>query len=77
VGLGVQPFSRTGEGDAASVPVQKLDADLRLQLRDRLRQRGLRDAQRAGRAGKLTALGDRYEVGQVAQPKVQGRAPCA
>jgi hypothetical protein len=57
------------ELDPAGVPLQQLEAELGLQLGDRLRQRRLGDLQAPRRARHLPLFGNRHEVAQVGGPE--------
>jgi hypothetical protein len=65
----------TGVGRAhhAARPLEELDAELRLDLSDRLGQRRLRYAQAFGRPAEVQLLVDREEVAQVPQLNRGGR----
>ena len=51
--------------DDAARPLEQLDAELGLELADRLRERRLADVQALGRAPEVQLLADREEVAQV------------
>ena len=63
----VQDLARGREPDAVPAPVEHPDAKLRLEVRDLLGQRGLRDVQGFGRAGHVPDVGDAGEVPQLLQ----------
>jgi len=60
-------LARRGDGHPAGVALEQSHADLRLESRDRLRERRLRQLEAPGRTGHLTLLHHRHEVAQLSE----------
>ncbi len=67
LGQGDEQFSGGGQPHRAAGPAEQLGADLVLQPRDLLAERGLRDVALSGGPGEVTGLGNGEEVLEVAQ----------
>jgi hypothetical protein len=65
--VGQQALPRGGQRDAAGRALEEVDAELGLELADRLAQRRRGHVQPVGRAREAQLLGDRDEVAQVTQ----------
>ena len=59
--------TRVRRADHAARPLEKLDAELGLDLADRLGKRRLRDAEALGRPSEVQLLEDREEIPQVSK----------
>ena len=64
--LGQERLAGVGQADAAGVTFEELDAELRLELGDRVRESRLGDVQARRSARDLPLLGDREEIAQLA-----------
>src|SRR5207248_1591960 len=73
-GLLVEQLAVGGERHTVRLPVQQLDAEFALQLRDRLRQRGLREMELLGGTRDLPFLDHRDEVEKLSS--LEAHAPC-
>ncbi len=67
LGLGAERAACLGEHDAPTEPDEQLDAELGLELAHLLRERGLRDEQRARGPGERAVLCRGQEVAQLGQ----------
>ena len=61
----------TGQLDGPPGPGEQRNAELRLEARDRARQRGLRDAQLLGGAGEVLLAGDGDELAEPGNERVE------
>jgi hypothetical protein len=75
-GMAVEPAPRGGQRDAAWRALEQLRADLRLERREPLGQRGLRHVQAHRRAAEGSEVGGNHERAQLVEVRSHAQPEC-